>query len=54
MNRLRLSVSDTRLKLLQSALSVEKCVNFDEAEFLFDATWDGLDKLAVFWRGDEA
>lgn len=53
MNRLRLSVSDTKMRMEKSALSVEKCVNFDEAEFLFDATWDGLDKLAVFWRGDE-
>lgn len=53
MNRLRLSVSDTKMRMEKSALSVEKCVNFDEAEFLFDATWNGMDKLAVFWRGDE-
>ena len=53
MNRLRLLVSDTQMRMEKSALSVEKCVNFDEAEFVFDATWDGMDKLAVFWRGDE-
>ncbi len=53
MNRLRLLVSDTKMRMEKSALSVEKCVNFDEAEFVFDATWDGFDKLAVFWRGDE-
>ncbi len=53
MNRLRLLVSDTKMRMEKSALSVERSVNFDEAEFVFDRTWDGLDKLAVFWRGDE-
>ena len=31
MNRLRLLVSDTQMRMEKSALSVEKCVNFDEA-----------------------
>jgi hypothetical protein len=54
MNRLRLLVSDTKMQMVQSAQSVEKCVNFDEAEFVFDNTWDGFDKIAVFWRGNES
>jgi hypothetical protein len=42
------------MQMVQSAQSVEKCVNFDEAEFVFDNTWDGFDKIAVFWRGNES
>lgn len=52
MNTLRLSVCKTELKIERTALSVEKCVNYDRAEFVFDESWAGLTKTAVFWRGE--
>lgn len=52
MNTLRLSVCKTELKIERTALSVEKCINYDRAEFVFDESWAGLTKTAVFWRGE--
>ena len=52
MNTLRLSVCKTELKIERTALSVERCVNYDRAEFSFDESWTGFTKTAVFWRGN--
>lgn len=52
MNTLRLSVCKTELKIERTVLSVERCVNYDRAEFSFDESWTGFTKTAVFWRGN--
>ena len=47
MNTLRLSVCKTELKIERTVLSVERCVNYDRAEFSFDESWTGFTKTAA-------
>ena len=54
MNLLRLSVSKTVLKIEQTELTVEKCVNYDRVAFTFDDSWADLVRTATFWRGSKA